>query len=89
MDASVPLYSETHAGEEVAIYARGPMAHLFHGAHEQSYIAHVMAYAMCIGPRQDLCDAPEPGAAQMHAGNSSLVLILAAVALVVAFVRNK
>jgi len=33
----------------VAIYARGPMSHLFHGVHEQSYIAHVMAYASCVG----------------------------------------
>jgi len=36
------LKSETHGGEEVAIYARGPMAHLFHGTHEQNYIARVI-----------------------------------------------
>ena len=33
----------------MAIYARGPMSHLFHGIHEQHYIAHVMAYASCVG----------------------------------------
>jgi alkaline phosphatase len=27
--AAVPLDSETHAGEDVAIYAQGPWAHLF------------------------------------------------------------
>ncbi|KAF2362399.1 Alkaline phosphatase [Trinorchestia longiramus] len=27
-----------------------PMSHLFHRLHEQHYIAHVMAYAACIGP---------------------------------------
>ena len=48
--AAVPLYSETHGGEDVGIYARGPMSHLFHGVHEQNYIAHVMAYASCVGP---------------------------------------
>jgi len=39
---AVPLGSETHGGEDVMILARGPMAHLFHGVHEQSYIAHAM-----------------------------------------------
>ena len=31
----------------------GPMAHLFHGVHEQHYIAHVIAYSSCIGPSQN------------------------------------
>ncbi|XP_077204216.1 alkaline phosphatase-like isoform X2 [Paroedura picta] len=48
--AAVPLDSETHGGEDVAILAKGPMAHLFHGIQEQNYIAHVMAYAGCIEP---------------------------------------
>ncbi|KAK7500574.1 hypothetical protein BaRGS_00008149, partial [Batillaria attramentaria] len=47
--------TETHGGEDVAIYATGPMAHLFHGVQEQSYIAHAMGYAACIGPNQDHC----------------------------------
>ncbi|KAM8953077.1 alkaline phosphatase-like [Pelodytes ibericus] len=51
--AAVPLVSETHGGEDVAIMAKGPFAHLFHGIHEQSYIAHVMAYAACIEPYAD------------------------------------
>lgn len=37
--------SETHAGEDVAIYAGGPMAHLFHGTVEQNVIFHVMKTA--------------------------------------------
>ncbi|XP_068020003.1 intestinal-type alkaline phosphatase-like isoform X1 [Melanerpes formicivorus] len=48
--AAVPLDSETHGGEDVAILAKGPMAHLFHGVQEQTYIAHVMAYAACLEP---------------------------------------
>ncbi len=44
------MRSETHGGEDVAIYARGPMGHLFEGTVEQSYIPHAMAYAACIGP---------------------------------------
>ena len=37
-EAMVPLKSETHAGEDVPVYAGGPFAHLFHGVQEQSYI---------------------------------------------------
>ncbi|KAK3868630.1 hypothetical protein Pcinc_025993 [Petrolisthes cinctipes] len=55
--AAVPTYSgsETHGGEDVAVFAQGPMAHLFHRVHEQSYVAHVMAYAACIGPYSKNC----------------------------------
>ncbi|KAK7477336.1 hypothetical protein BaRGS_00031401, partial [Batillaria attramentaria] len=49
---------ETHGGEDVAIYAHGPMAHLFYGVHEQSYIAHAMAYAACVGPNVKHCEQP-------------------------------
>ncbi|MGE3298330.1 MAG: alkaline phosphatase [Porticoccaceae bacterium] len=45
-EALVPLSSETHAGEDVAIYAGGPRAHLFHGVREQNYIFHVMKDAL-------------------------------------------
>ncbi|NXG54785.1 PPBI phosphatase, partial [Hemiprocne comata] len=48
--AAVPLNSETHGGEDVAILAKGPMAHLFHGVQEQTYVAHAMAYAACLEP---------------------------------------
>lgn len=48
--AAVPLDAETHGGEDVVIYAKGPMAHLFHGVKEQNYVAHVMAYAACLEP---------------------------------------
>lgn len=45
-EAMVPLTAETHAGEDVAIFAGGPNAHLFHGIQEQSYIYYVMKDAM-------------------------------------------
>ncbi|XP_072281794.1 alkaline phosphatase, tissue-nonspecific isozyme-like [Pyxicephalus adspersus] len=47
--AAVPLTLETHGGEDVAVFAKGPMAHLLHGVVEQNYIPHAMAYAACIG----------------------------------------
>jgi alkaline phosphatase len=46
-EALVPLgASETHAGEDVAIFAGGPNAQLFHGVQEQSYIYYVMKDAL-------------------------------------------
>ncbi|KAM6152772.1 LOW QUALITY PROTEIN: intestinal-type alkaline phosphatase-like [Erethizon dorsatum] len=56
--AAVPLASETHGGEDVAVFARGPQAHLMHGVQEQSYIAHLMAFAGCLEPYTD-CDLPQ------------------------------
>ncbi|XP_042336192.1 alkaline phosphatase, tissue-nonspecific isozyme [Sceloporus undulatus] len=53
--SAVPLRMETHGGEDVAVFAKGPMAHLLHGVHEQNYIPHVMAYAACIGENMDHC----------------------------------
>lgn len=44
-EALVPLSSETHAAEDVGIYASGPGAHLVTGTNEQSVIFHVMEYA--------------------------------------------
>lgn len=51
-EASVPLVSETHGGEDVAIFAGGPMAHLFHGVLEQHVIFHVMAEALGLNRAQ-------------------------------------
>ncbi|QBJ64388.1 alkaline phosphatase [Pseudoalteromonas sp. DL-6] len=44
-EALVPLSSETHAGEDVGVYAMGPGAHLVTGTNEQSFLFHVMDFA--------------------------------------------
>ncbi len=44
-ESTLPLSSETHAGEDVPIYAGGPRAALFHGVREQNYIYHAMVEA--------------------------------------------
>lgn len=42
----VPLSSETHGGEDVAVYADGPGAYLVRGVIEQHVIYHIMREAM-------------------------------------------
>ncbi|KAM5228692.1 intestinal-type alkaline phosphatase-like [Ctenodactylus gundi] len=71
--AAVPLSSETHSGEDVAILARGPQAHLVHGVQEQHYIAHVMAFAACLEPYA-ACGLPPAGQVSSAAGLSLPVL---------------
>ncbi|NBT42224.1 MAG: hypothetical protein EBT20_17460 [Alphaproteobacteria bacterium] len=44
-ESLVPLASETHSGEDVAIYASGPGAHLISGSNEQTIIFHVINHA--------------------------------------------
>jgi len=48
--AAIWAKDETHGGEDVPVYATGPMGHLFHGVHEQTHVAFSMAYSACIGP---------------------------------------
>jgi alkaline phosphatase len=45
-EATLPLRAETHAGEDVPIYAGGPGATLFHGVREQQYVYHAIASAL-------------------------------------------
>ncbi|CAK1555474.1 unnamed protein product [Leptosia nina] len=52
----VPLSSETHGGDDVAVFARGPQHHIFTGLYEQNHIPHRMAYAACIGPGLHACN---------------------------------
>lgn len=50
--ALVPLESTAHGGEDVAIRATGPWAHLVAGTIEQHMIYHVMAHALGLGAAQ-------------------------------------
>ncbi|KAG6931955.1 Alkaline Phosphatase, Intestinal [Chelydra serpentina] len=77
--AAVPLDTETHAGEDVAIMAKGPMAHLFHGVQEQNYVAHVLAYAGCLEPYHagPECPAPSCRSGSPGLGQPPSLLLLA------------
>lgn len=48
-EAAIPLSSETHGGEDVAIFATGPNAYLIRGSMEENWIFYVMADAMRLG----------------------------------------
>lgn len=50
-ESLVPTDSETHAGEDVGIWARGPGSHLISGTNEQNFVFHVMAHAGGLLPR--------------------------------------
>ncbi|WP_417362860.1 alkaline phosphatase [Gallaecimonas pentaromativorans] len=52
-EATVPLGSETHAGEDVAVYAMGPGAQLVTGSVEQNMLFHVMNYAADLEARAE------------------------------------
>ncbi|XP_037704611.1 intestinal-type alkaline phosphatase [Choloepus didactylus] len=84
--AAVPLGSETHGGEDVAVFARGPQAHLVRGVQEQTFVAHVMAFAACLEPYEACGLAPTDAAhraappAPLLLGAPLLALLLAAAA---------
>ncbi|XP_047629720.1 intestinal-type alkaline phosphatase-like isoform X2 [Phacochoerus africanus] len=80
--AAVRLGAETHGGEDVAVFARGPWAHLVHGVQEQSFVAHVMAFAACLEPYSSDCDLPPPSGptAAGHPGPAACAPLLALLA---------
>ncbi len=45
-ESNIPFSAETHGGEDVAIFAIGPNAHLIRGSMEQNWIFYVMADAL-------------------------------------------
>jgi alkaline phosphatase len=54
-EAGIPMRSETHAGEDVAVYAQGPGAAAVHGSIEQNVIFHLMVQASPV-MRKRLCE---------------------------------
>ncbi|XP_053947174.1 membrane-bound alkaline phosphatase-like [Anastrepha ludens] len=57
--ATAPLDSETHGGDDVAVFASGPWSHLFTGTYEQNTIPHLMAYASCLSDGLTACSNAE------------------------------
>jgi len=83
----IPLGYESHGGEDVGIYALGPMAHLFHGVQEQNYIAHAMAYASCVGQNKGHCEeTTTSGTTRLLTGRMGLVWASLQLLFIVSFV---
>lgn len=52
----MPRAWATHGGEDVPVFAIGPLAAaLFSGSVDQSYIPHAIAYAACLGHHASRC----------------------------------
>ena len=49
--AAIPTESETHGGEDVALFGIGPWAHLVRGTMEQSVVFHIMDHALNLRER--------------------------------------
>lgn len=45
-ESAVPMGSETHSGEDVVLFARGPWAHLVNGTMEQNTVNRIMTFAL-------------------------------------------
>ncbi len=52
-EAMIAKRSESHSGEDVAVYAKGPGAHLVSGTQEQSGIFHIMNFAANLTGRAE------------------------------------
>ncbi|XP_064460945.1 alkaline phosphatase, tissue-nonspecific isozyme-like isoform X1 [Ornithodoros turicata] len=75
----VPLSTETHGGEDVALYASGPMAHLVRGVIEQNVLSYIIDYATCLGGYRDRSSTK--GAATVVYVNHVLVFLVVITAL--------
>ncbi|KAL5244728.1 hypothetical protein ACI65C_012138 [Semiaphis heraclei] len=54
----VPIIDETHGGDDVMVFARGPWAHLFSGNYEQNLIPLTMGFAAGVGPAAGVFGGP-------------------------------
>lgn len=86
----VPLKFETHGGEDVMVFARGPWAHLFSGNYEQNMIPLTMGFAAGVGPAANLKGGPAAftSAGLSTATASSPLTILTSVLLMTAVIRR-
>lgn len=87
---TVPLKDETHGGEDVMVFARGPWAHLFSGNYEQNLIPLTMGFAAGVGPAAGLESGPAAftSAGLSAAATSSPLAILISILLTTAVIQR-
>ena len=75
----------SHGGEDVSLQGSGPWAHLVTGVHEQTFVAGLTEFAMCIGDyvnephcvtSTDISDDSGNGSTGMIVSNIFLALYL-------------
>lgn len=80
--ATVPLNTESHGGEDVAVFASGPMGHIFRGNMEQNVLPDLIAYAARIGQyKEDGGEDGDPGSGHATTVCVQLVVVCGVSAL--------
>lgn len=75
----VDLDIETHGGDDVMVFARGPWAHLFTGNYEQNEIP--IAMAMAVGISSDLPSINSKSDAEIRFNSSNQTILVASLLL--------
>ena len=66
-EAMIAKRSESHSGEDVAVYATGPGAHLVSGTQEQSGIFHIMNFAANLSGKAETALSQQKALSQQTA----------------------
>lgn len=81
--ALIPRYEESHASDDVGLWATGPMSFLFHSTHEQSYVGQVMAFSLCMGHFQDTDYCLQRKMSQLSNSTLTPIIILSSCCILV------
>ncbi|XP_022175105.1 membrane-bound alkaline phosphatase-like [Myzus persicae] len=72
----VDIPNETHGGDDVMVFARGPMSHLFTGNYEQNLIALGMAMAADISTSPPTSDSASGAIASFNVAGQTILAVL-------------
>ncbi|XP_055527942.1 alkaline phosphatase-like [Wyeomyia smithii] len=79
--ATALMDAEAHGGEDVCVYASGPLSNIFIGSYEQHTIPHLIAYAAAIGEYAEPSDPTDDEDGSGHRLMSSLLCLLVAISV--------